>query len=337
MRRLTKAEGDRGAIAVVVAGSATLLLLMAGAAVDVGASIAKRTELQNGADAAALALAQDIAPGVCTEPVSGAITWVQQNVRNNSDEATAAATCPAVNQVRVAATATQEHWFLPVVGRPESEIGADATAAWGVPIGGPSALPIAMSQCSFSERVDGIDTPIGGKIEIWMDHPNDPFGDDCHADYPPGGFGWTHSPTGCYSEVRPDYTVDPPIGWVRVGNTGTGTPQPGICVSDNSFKRAVDSGEPVLIPIFDGPAVGTGANAEYPIARFASFLLEGYDIHNSLGKYQADLCNTVPSGASPSLKTCLEGRFLEYVDFADGMDLRPPGPGDNAFLIELID
>ena len=94
----------------------------------------------------------------------------------------------------------------------------------------------------------------------------------------------------------------------------------------------MDSGEPVLIPIFED-AEGGGAGGEYHITRFASFLLEGYDIHNKLGKYNSDLCN--PPKPSNELKSCLEGRFVEYVDLADGMELRPPGPGDNAVLIEL--
>lgn len=322
MRRLISSDGERGAVAVIVAMSATVLILFAGLAIDVGASIAKRTELQIGAEAAALALAQEIAPDACAGPLTGTTTWVQQNVRNDAGGATGEAHCAEVNEVRVDAEAEQEHWFLPIVGMASSDIGATASAAWGVPIAGGSSLPIAISQCSFSRQVDGEDTIFEGIITIHAEHPNDPLGTACHKDFPPGGFGWIQPEGGqCSSSV----TLGPG-GTYGTAPVKPGNPQPDECETDNSFMAAVDSDEPVLIPIFSGTD-GSGSGANYHITRFAAFNLLGYYIHNKLGGYGM--------ACTPAKHHCLVGEFVEYVDLADGMDLKLPSPVDQTFLIKL--
>ena len=60
-------DKERGAAAVLVAFSMVVLLGFAALAVDVGAMYAEKTQLQNGADATALAIAGDCAKGInCT-------------------------------------------------------------------------------------------------------------------------------------------------------------------------------------------------------------------------------------------------------------------------------
>ncbi|WP_170233550.1 pilus assembly protein TadG-related protein [Ornithinimicrobium humiphilum] len=324
-----RADREKGAVAIVVALVMTLLLLCLGIAIDLGASYWKRQELQNGADAAALALAQGVAPGACVPDSVTATSWVQGNVRNDVI-ATGTATCLAVNKVSVRAATVQQHWFLPIMGRGSSDIAADATVMWGVPIAGEASLPIAISECSFLHRVDGVDVPIDGNITIWMDHPSDPFGDACHEAYPDGGFGWLKT-VGGKCAARIDIAAD---GTGGVGYSKTGTPQPDECQPDNSFKRAVLSGEPVLIPIFD-VAPGGGNGAPISISRFAAFILRGYDIHNKLGAYPASgICGTKPSS---ELKSCLYGEFVEYLSFEAGMELVAPKPGDQTYVIKMTD
>jgi hypothetical protein len=306
----------------------TVLVVMAGLALDVGASYAKHTRLQNGADAAALALAQEYAVEGCAADDLMATSWVRQNVDVDDPTVAGDATCLGANRIRVESSATQDHWFLPVIGRESSDIGASATVAWGVPVAGGSSLPLAISQCSFTKRVDRKDVPLDGKITIWMDHPSDPFGDQCNEAYPPGGFGWLQPTNGkCASTV-----VLGPGGTYGLAPSKTGTPQPDECVSDNSFKRAVDSSDPVLVPIFE-VAAGSGNGAQYRISRFAAFKLTGYDIHNKLGQYR-DSCGPKPSS---ELKNCLVGEFVEYVTLESGMDLIPPTSADQTIVITLID
>jgi len=62
MRRL---RNDDGSIAIIVAIVMVVLLGMATLVVDVGRLYVERRQLQNGADAAALAVAVDCAHGSC--------------------------------------------------------------------------------------------------------------------------------------------------------------------------------------------------------------------------------------------------------------------------------
>lgn len=87
MRRLKVLRSEhpeRGATAILAALLMVVMLGFAGLAIDLGASYAKRTQLQNGADAAALALAQQYAleDDPCEAAKTGdASSWVTGNVR----------------------------------------------------------------------------------------------------------------------------------------------------------------------------------------------------------------------------------------------------------------
>ena len=59
---------ERGAVGVVVALLMVPLIGFAAIAIDVSAMYAERQQLQTGADAGALAIAQDCAPGACGSP-----------------------------------------------------------------------------------------------------------------------------------------------------------------------------------------------------------------------------------------------------------------------------
>jgi Flp pilus assembly protein TadG len=62
---LQRLKDERGAIGVVVALLMIPLMGFAAIAIDVSAMYAERPQLQNGADAAALAIAQDCAVDSC--------------------------------------------------------------------------------------------------------------------------------------------------------------------------------------------------------------------------------------------------------------------------------
>jgi Flp pilus assembly protein TadG len=91
--RLVRAGGDRGAVAsivaVVLAGG--VLLGMGALVVDVGQMYAERAELQNGADAAALAIAQGCAVSAtaCDVSTAGTGTAAKYAGKNTRDGATA--------------------------------------------------------------------------------------------------------------------------------------------------------------------------------------------------------------------------------------------------------
>lgn len=74
---------ERGAVAVFVTVVAAVLLGVLGLAVDAGALYQERKELRNGADAAALAIAEDCAlqPGTCSQGTAADIDGQGNNGR----------------------------------------------------------------------------------------------------------------------------------------------------------------------------------------------------------------------------------------------------------------
>ena len=73
MQRLRKDE--RGAVAIIVALLMVVLIGFAALAVDISAMWAEKRQLQNGADAGALAIAQECAKGACGSPDGTAQTY----------------------------------------------------------------------------------------------------------------------------------------------------------------------------------------------------------------------------------------------------------------------
>ena len=73
---------DAGATIVIVALMMVVLLGMGALVIDVGQLYAERRELQNGADAAALAVAQDCAGGDCRDETTTAGTYADDNAHD---------------------------------------------------------------------------------------------------------------------------------------------------------------------------------------------------------------------------------------------------------------
>ena len=82
MRRRHQQQTDRGAILPLVAISMVVLLGMGAMVIDVGHLYAERRQLQNGADAAALAVAQSCAQGNCGPYTSMAQDYANLSARD---------------------------------------------------------------------------------------------------------------------------------------------------------------------------------------------------------------------------------------------------------------
>ncbi len=68
MRWVAERErGERGSVAVIVAIAMLALMGFAGLAIDLGGAYSDRQQLQNGADAAALAIARSCEKGACVD------------------------------------------------------------------------------------------------------------------------------------------------------------------------------------------------------------------------------------------------------------------------------
>ncbi|MGX1770384.1 TadE/TadG family type IV pilus assembly protein, partial [Dietzia sp. NPDC055343] len=204
---MLRLSDDRGAAAVIIAILMVPLLGFAAISIDVAAMHAEKQQLQTGADAAALAIAQDCARDTCGSPRMTAQTLATAN----SNSGNAVATLPTVptattGRVTVENSAVRKHWFAPVLGVDESEINVRASASWGAPIGGTAALPLILTLCEFNRyAVNGfpagveqtiITTPAGNCLQTGAG--NQP------PHWVPGGFGWL-SPTAhksCYTKTQ---------------------------------------------------------------------------------------------------------------------------------------
>lgn len=205
MRRMKTDE--RGVTAVIVAICATVLFGVGALVIDEGAARQERRELQNGADAGALALAQDCAKGACTNLDAKAVSYAGFNAVDGASRATA--NTISGNGVQVitrtqdagANTDGNDHtvdfYLAPVIGGPQgAEVSATATARWGAPSGG-TTLPLTFSLCEWQALVAGGVFSTTPRVILFHDPnqsnlkqgapacPSGPAGQDI-----PGGFGW---------------------------------------------------------------------------------------------------------------------------------------------------
>ena len=187
-RRLGTRQGDRGAIGVLVAIliGAGVLFGMGAMVIDVGQLYQNRAELQNGADAAALAVAKSCAEGSCTPSIAaqyadanastltGGTAYVDGVCGVNGNATVGLGTCVPSQSVVCAAnpptgtnyvdveTSTElpngSHLLPPVFARTlagngsyqGSTVYACAQAEWGTPLTGNTA-GITIGLCDWSE------------------------------------------------------------------------------------------------------------------------------------------------------------------------------------------
>jgi hypothetical protein len=167
MRRVNPDED--GAVAVTVAVILVVLVAVSSIVVDAGGLYFERRQLQNGADAAALAIAYDCAGSDCRTP---GVTANELALANNTDGSNVesiapAAVTPASNQVTVTVRSGETDGSPGVVrnvfhsattallgaasGSEDSIVRAQATASWG----GAGlqdeygSLPLTVSLCDF--------------------------------------------------------------------------------------------------------------------------------------------------------------------------------------------
>jgi len=287
-------DGERGAVAVFVALLMVALLGFAAVSIDVGAMYAERRQLQNGADAGALAIAQDCADGACGNP-SG--TAQQFATANKNDGVVAAAiqggpVTSASTSVTVVTGTTVDHWFAPVLGIDESNLTASATAKWGVPIGGTAVLPITFSWCEWNAQTGG-GSPSGTTQRTIIFSKDS--GTNCNGpsgNAVPGGFGWLPTDSG---------TCNTTSALAQILESKTGNSMPSGCTSAD-FQKVL--AQTVLLPIYD-QATEQGSSAKYRVYGYAAFKLTGYAFPSA--NYNASQC------LSPN-RNCLRGYFVEFVD-----------------------
>ncbi|MEV7605335.1 Tad domain-containing protein [Paenarthrobacter sp. NPDC089322] len=330
----TNESGERGAVAVLVAGSMVVLLGFAALAVDVGAVYAEKAQLQNGADAAALAVASDCANGSCGDS-SGTADFFANNNANDASSG-AVVSFPAATTVRVVTNARTNGednltlLFARALGYDTAEVGAAAEASWGAPSTA-TTLPWTVSECVFKKYLSATQLASLNSTGTFTGDPtpthillrydeNAPTVPGCAAQngYQPGGFGWLLTDTGCTTDIDLDATVD--------GQTGNHFPNATGC----NTALANIMNEPALIPLFDS-ATGNGSNAEYTLIGFAAFQVTGYKFSGSGAVVDplAPSCNGNCRG--------LQGFFTRFVSLEEGMQVTPGIPNYGASVVSLTE
>ena len=332
MRRLTD---EHGSVAIIVALLGVVLFAMSAFVIDVGALVQERRVLQNGADASALAIAEECGGGDCGDPDATAEDYADKNsddgfsaieelcgrLVTGVEECSDPPDVPdGAGYVRVTTkterpdgTDQVRFSFARFLGFEGKSVHTRATVAWGGPSSLTSEIPLTISQCEYEaytangfaeEPYDEADEAV-----IYLHTPGEaspcpsgPAGSDN-----PGGFGWLDDPDDdCMAESDTDGAIA-----ADTGNAGSRA-----CLPD-----VLDT--VIHIPIFQSTNDLSGNNSVYYMKGFAAFYVTGY---NSPGyKTQPIPCE--------SSQTCLSGYFVQ--------DDRPVsgtigGPSMGVVVVQLI-
>jgi hypothetical protein len=314
---------ERGAAGVLIAITIAVLLGMAGLVIDVGAMYQERRVLSNGADAAALAIAEDCAlgHGSCDD-FTGGVT-AKSFADSNADDGVAAVDLVSIDHSAQTVTVTLstldpegdtklDPYFAEVVGFHGATIRATAIAQWGYPSEG-YALPLVISECEFP---DTSVLPTAEKTIYFHDGNN---AEPCNAQagldadgdgFLAGGFGWMTSDGGCdtYLTIGQWFSDDP------------GSSPSNGCVPSDIFDLI---GEEIPLPIFDD-LVGVGSTGQYHIHSLALFQVTGF---NFGGEYKYP--NTPPCSGD---ERCISGRFTTGAIYEGEFG----GPDSGFYLVKLI-
>lgn len=307
IHRLTRRGKDRGATVILVALSLVVLVGFTALAVDVGALWSDKKQLQNGADAGALAIAQSCAQGSCGDVNTSAATFAAANKLDGNATGTAVV---SGNTVTVSTTSTRALWFAPVFGIDTADVPAQASARWGIQSGG-QFLPLTFSKCAFVEAGGSVDeSTVGTEMTLYLKAKE--TGNNGSPDNPAPSPSTTPSATATtYPGVGGEFVVPecPPTGAVEnsiPGGFGWLETDGGTCLTSLAVGDVVDSdpgvsesggclnpemlqNQVVPIPIFDTCLVGPngdcqgGAGGEYHIWALAAFRVTEYCLPNSGG------------------------------------------------------
>lgn len=317
---------EHGAVAVIVAVLMVALLGFTALAVDVGMLYAERAQLQNGADAAALSVAQTCARDLngtgCTAPATMAKEYADGNALDGLSNVQSVALNRTAGTVTVVTGAQQPGgantvslFFARALGIPTAAVGARASAVWGSPQAGRTPFPLAFSICQVQGRVDGA-------LQRLQSHGT---GANSSCNYGPsgavvsGGYGWlVQDPSVCGGSV--DILV-------AEGGSATGNDGPTNC--DPTLQRWVNeltAGRDVivLLPVFN-QVTGTGSGASYKLMSFAAFSVRGWKFAGSDLTPKTFRNTSLHAGTLECTGNCrgIIGRFVKYVSLEDGYRLGP--------------
>ena len=342
---------DRGAVAVFVAISMVALLGFTALGVDGTALWSDQKQLQNGADAGALAIAQNCADGNCGNANTTANDYAVSNKFDGNASGMVTNLNTSEQTVTVRDSSTRHLWFAPAIGIETAGVSAEATAHWGQKTAG-TFLPLIFSLCAFwaqSDKVDGVPVPgtsltlhfksVGATDPSLIDNTNveatcaplisqDTNG--AHNEVA-GGFGWLDKNVTTGATLSTSCSLPASVGdWLGS--------DPGLNVStacDNALSGSGSLVDRIVqLPIFDQCKSDTGKcdggnNSEYHVYGIASFKITSYCFDNKVnGQEGGGTVTQCPADRR------ISGEFLSYTT-ADST-IGPPGPPMGAGQVSLI-
>jgi Flp pilus assembly protein TadG len=300
----SRRRGDeQGAVIILMAVFSLVIVAVAALVVDVGSMLDEKRQLQNGADAAALAVAQSCAGGACN--AAAAQSLADQNAHDaHAHVDTPTPAIDLVNKKVTVTLSTQDAGggtILPysfgqvITGQKGKTLHATATAGWSG-LKSAKVIPLTLSLCEFN-RATSTNTVFNVPTVIVF-HANathctsGPSGADLS-----GGYGWVRD----NNDSNPnDCNVTPTVG--DTVNEDTGLPgTPHSC----DLKTLLDTD--VLVPIYNS-LTGSGANGIYRIYGFGELHLTGFFFSTS--DRGADTSGNYPC-SKPA--TCVGGYFIKFV------------------------
>jgi Flp pilus assembly protein TadG len=325
MRRM-RVRDERGGVAVWVAMSMIPILVVLALVYDVGLLFWEKGQLQNGADAAALAVAQECAtsPSTCAG-AAASLAAGMADVNANDDRAAAAIQSLQVNASSGTVTVQSstrndsgtalQHPFLSLLGPSSTTVDASATAVWGTPIAG-STFPLAIAECEFDDlppQPADVENPVVSELLINNGNTSEP----CANGYP-GGFGWLDA--------------DDCVAQISAGGLAPGTPgiQPNVNKTGCTAQDFQDIlCETHLIPLYSS-TTANGSNGVYTISKFAAFVVTAVKTGGAGSAIYCDEYPNLPEFTAGGNAKGIQGFFVEYVDLGEEFEL---GNGSDAGLM----
>lgn len=341
MRRLRASESERGAIAPMTAMLMVALLGMTAFAVDVGMMYSEHAQLQNGADSAAIGIAQACAKNAassdCTAPLSTATSLAGNNALDgatNVPQATVNLGAGTVDVKTQSRTASGENHFSLVFARAlgieTADIGAEAQAKFGG-ISAAEAIPLTFSQCeadpTFSKGLQFF--PVhGSKL---ADDPKYACKHQSSSGFElPGGFGWLQHSGGC------SVHVDVKSPWIT-SNEGSNFDK--TCDSTfSAWETKLKAGKAVeiLVPIFDtycpvkkgtgtSPCNSAPSGKVFRIEAFAQISIRGWRLIGGGTTYMTSEAAALDKSLGlKNSDTGLFGTFIKKVSLTEAAELGGP-------------
>jgi Flp pilus assembly protein TadG len=336
MRWLTKpkVDNERGAAGVLVA---VLMLVLVGAgamAVDVGQIYVERAQLQNGADAGAIAVLDACHASGCTQSQAEGIAQDLANSNSNDESSNVfEVDMSTPNEVTVRTTTRDgtsgagflRQMFSAALNTPPATVGAHATAAL-TPPGGGSGFPLAISNncynlstASATAAVQKISYKPGGTC-------TGPSGTQI-----PGGWGWLDQSSPCEATTE--------VGSNLIGSDPGNPPPTGCQAILLDWKATILAGGEVKVafPIFDD-ATNQGQNGQFNIIGYATFKVWGWKFGNNhayeFRNTASDPGMTSALACTAGQDRCVIGQFIKYESI--GSFTGPPGAYLGTTIAHLI-